>query len=227
MKVVHVPEIDTRCTTLPDALDAVCGGDMMRSVHGPDDLLRYEEWGQDDRRRIEFRVRLGGNGENSLPPEIRDRLLPSSSTDSKSDGRLHVVAHQRLERCRPDTWEVHNRLRFKVLGAELFSVRPTYWLRKDHARGGTVTLGGRVEHRARLPPPFNGVVEAFMADSTKRQLADYARHMLQRGQRLVPGTLSTANGRPPRWVADIMRDWNRACLGSFEVALGDQDDSIE
>jgi hypothetical protein len=51
--------------------------------------------------------------------------------------------------------------------------------------------------------------------------------MLQRGHRLVPGTMKTPDGRMPRWIADIMRDCNRACLLSFALTadIADDDDA--
>lgn len=169
---------------LESGLHAVFGPAMLRRVHGPS--LRGEApFDAMGRRAFKFAVRV-----DSVPPPIRRFFCGSE---------LGVTTRQSVDTSDPDRWTVTNRMKLHFVGAELFKLRPVFWL--ERAPDGVVFLGGRVRHDAVLPPPLNGIAEAFMELNTRRELLHFARCLHEGGvidsvplDGLLPG--SGSGGRP-------------------------------
>ncbi len=156
MKELAVPRVQLGHVPLEHAFKRVFGRDTLQRVHGPS--LRMTDW---DRaagtRKIQFAVEMG-----RIPKEVARFFCGE---------RLRVTTNQTCTRPDANTIVVSNRMRLHFLGAEMFSVRPTFRLSRDDA--GTF-LTGIIEHHARLPPPLNSVVESFMVRSSRRELEKFA-----------------------------------------------------
>jgi hypothetical protein len=162
MKQVVVPR--TRLAGLRDmdgALHAVFGPGMLRKMHGPGTRVGPFEH---DKRVFKFKVSV-----DAVPLPIRRFFCGSE---------LGVTTRQGLERG-ADKYTVTNRLKFHFVGAELFKLRPVFWLERE--RDGGISLGGIVGHTAVLPPPLNGIAENFMRLHTRRELLHFAKCLHEEG----------------------------------------------
>lgn len=138
--------------SLNDAFDLVFGSETFNRVY-PGEETQVAEWNNDE-RDSKFTIDLG-----RIPLEIRMFAC---------ERHMRVNCHQRRER-KTDSIKVHTRFKMHFVGSELFSVRPTFTLSRD-LDDGTINLGVRVEHRARLPIPFNEIVEVFMRSCSRTEL---------------------------------------------------------
>lgn len=146
------------------ALEAVFGVDVLRRVHGPS--LRGEgPFDARGKRAFKFAVDV-----SAVPAPIRRFFCGK---------RMRITTRQTLAKKAPDDWTITNALKMHFLGAELFKIRPQFWLREG--TDGTVSLGGRVQHDARLPPPLCHIAEDFMALHTARELHRFAAHPREAG----------------------------------------------
>lgn len=168
MKQLVLPPIklvDRRdLATLEGALHAVFGPRMLRKVHGAS-LRDAGPFDAEGRRAFRFAVQVG-----SVPRLIRRFFCGSELT---------VSARQTLDRADAAKWVVTNNLKMHFVGAQLFRLRPTFWLQRGE--DGVVTLGGLVRHDAVLPPPLKGVAEGFMARNTQRELLHFASCLHEEG----------------------------------------------
>lgn len=157
MRVVDVPPtVVPGARDLEHALRVVFGPATLRRVHGPDVVVGDFAG---NRRAFDFFVDVG-----AVPAAIRRFFCGT---------RMRVTTRQTLCKKAPAAWTVVNKLKMHFVGAELFGIRPRFVLARDPS-DGAVRLGGRVEHYALLPPPLNGIAEAFMAATTREQLDAYA-----------------------------------------------------
>lgn len=164
MKWVDVPDVNLGTRDMEAALHRVFGLETLRKVHGPD--LKAGEFDAKGRRSFEFTIDV-----SDIPPPVRAFFCKP---------KLLIRTRQQLSKPSPTRWEVSNKLKMHFVGAELFKIRPSFWL---SARDDGVYLGGRVRHDAVLPPPLNGICERFMAlqtwlqlDAFAKVLADPAKH---------------------------------------------------
>lgn len=154
MRAVEVPpRLIAPGRGIRDSFDVVFGAHALQTMHG--DSVRYGEW-NNDKRRVGFAVPV------NLPSEFKRFFCGD---------KLRITTHQeRHWHPDGDRVDVKNRMRMHFVGAELFSVRPSFSL-TQHPDGTHISC--RVEHRARLPPPLNMLAEATMADHTRRELEKF------------------------------------------------------
>lgn len=177
MKLLTLPPVKLagpHATDLDAAMNAVFGPHMLRKVHGPS--LKAGSFDAKGKRAFKFEIRV-----DAVPPPIRRFFCGST---------LGVSTRQTLDK-QPDKWTVTNRMKLHFVGAELFKLRPVFWLERDPEGG--VSLGGRVRHDAVLPPPLNGIAENFMALNTHRELMHFARCLHEEGV-IAPETAESAPG---------------------------------
>lgn len=144
------------------ALDAVFGPAMLRRVHGP--TTRVGSFDAEGTREFQFRVAV-----DAVPLLIRRFFCGTE---------LAVTARQTLRR-EPATCTVTNQLKLHFVGAELFRLRPQFWVQRDADDG--LSLGGVVRHTAVLPPPLSGIAESFMAAHTRRELLHFEQCLREEG----------------------------------------------
>jgi len=136
--------------SIPDAFYKVFSPDTLRKIHGED--MTITDWNEKRERTFRFYVETPG-----IPNEVKQFFCGS---------RLKITTKQSYTH-QPTRVVVKNKVKLHVLGAELVSVRPTFTL--DHfPEEKTTTLSVRIEHRARFPPPLNGIIENFMTETSKR-----------------------------------------------------------
>lgn len=166
MRQLVLPPVRVKRPSLDAAFDAVFGPAMLAQVHGPDtDVGLFEN----NRRRFTFRVDVP-----EVPPAIRRFFCGK---------HLRVTTRQHLG-IGPTRWQVTNRLKMHFVGSEFFKLRPVFWLEQRPAVDGghaEVYLGGAVRHDAVLPPPLNGIAEAFMMAGSEKQLRHFGRCLVQAG----------------------------------------------
>lgn len=171
MKALDVGPIRLTSLSLDDALRGVFGVDTLRHVHGPTTSVSDFV---DDARTFFFRVKV-----DKVPFPIRRFFCGT---------QLGITTRQTLTRS-SQKYTVANKLKLHFVGAEFFSLKPTFWLERD---AGGVSLGGTVRHNAVLPPPLNGLAERFMVLNSRRELLHFAKCLHERG--LLAAELT---GTPP------------------------------
>lgn len=139
--------------TLPEAFDFLFSTEKLKNFHGKNTYI--SPW-KDDKRTIRFQMDV-----DAVPQEVRVFFCGE---------KLRITTTQNVER-EKTRWTVSNRVRLHFVGAELFDVRPTFCLETD--KNDITNLSCKVQHRARLPIPLNGIVERFMASQTLRELNEY------------------------------------------------------
>lgn len=157
MKVLTVPPIRLRLPPgegIEAAFKRVFGPDMLRKVHGPDTAVGDFDKGK---RTFRFTVKV-----DQVPPAIRQFFCGSE---------MGITTRQTLDATKT-RWTITNRLKLHFVGAELFKLRPQFWL--ESAADGSVSLGGRVRHDAVLPPPLDGIAEGFMMINSQKELLHFA-----------------------------------------------------
>lgn len=178
MKMVVLPPVRIAGQRdMGGALHSVFGSHMLSRVHGPSlrgNLPLASTFDADGRRTFSFDVAV-----DSVPPPIRRFFCGD---------KLTVTTRQQLNDRRDDDWTVTNRMKLHFVGAELFKLRPKFWLRRDG--DGVITLGGQVRHDAVLPPPLNGIAEKFMVLNTQRELTRFAECLSEAG--VIDGVPDTA-----------------------------------
>lgn len=164
MRVLVVPPVRVKRDSLPSAFDAVFGPAMLRRVHGPDTQVGLFDKNQ---RRFSFRVAVP-----EVPPQIRRFFC---GTDLKVTTRQHLGISS-------TKWQVTNKMKLHFVGSEFFKLRPVFWLEERAAGDGVeVYLGGSVRHDAVLPPPLNGIAEAFMMASSEKELRHFGQCLAEAG----------------------------------------------
>ena len=166
MRVLVIPPVRIKRGSLDSAFDAVFGAAMLRRMHGADTQVGPFDKNQ---RRFSFRVAVP-----EIPPQIRRFFC---GKDLKVTTRQHLSITS-------TKWEVTNRLKLHFVGSEFFKLRPVFWL--EHRPAGEdqedgVYLGGSVRHDAVLPPPLNGIAEAFMMASSEEELRRFGRCLAEAG----------------------------------------------
>lgn len=160
MRQLVLPPVRVKRASMDSAFDAVFGPAMLRRVHGPS--TRVGDF-KDGKRAFKFRVDV-----SDVPPPIRRFFCGKE---------LGITTTQKLTMT--DTrWDVTNRLKLHFVGAELFSLKPAFYL---EATDGGIFLGGAVRHSAVLPPPLNGVAEAFMMANSERELRHFGACLAEAG----------------------------------------------
>lgn len=174
MKLVEVPPVCLGRIGMDAALDRVFGTDTLRKVHGDD--VKVSPFDSKGKRAFEFKIDV-----TNIPPAVRVFFCKP---------HLLIRTNQTLSKKTPQRWEITNKLKMHFVGAELFKIRPQFWLSEQD---GEVCLGGKVRHDAVLPPPMSGICENFMALNTRMQLTKFAEVL--------------ASADPARhW--DMLRKWN-------------------
>lgn len=166
MRQLVVPSVRIKRATLQGAFEAVFGPGMLRRVHGQH--VRVGPF-LNDARTFTFEVEVSG------VPRILRRFFCGE--------RLVVTTRQDRSILADTKWQVTNRLKLHFVGAELFAMRPVFWLEtRDDDDGGTgVYLGGTVDHSARLPPPLNRIAEAVMMRHSERELRHFGACLAEAG----------------------------------------------
>lgn len=154
MKQLVVPQVKLAVPDLEAALQAVFGPPMLRTVHGP--ATTAGPFDDKGKRAFKFWINV-----DRVPLPIRRFFCGT---------QLAVTTRQSLHRT-PAKYTVTNRMKLHFVGAELFTLKPTFWLQQ--AEDG-VSLGGCVRHSAILPPPLNGIAEDFMMLNSRRELLHFA-----------------------------------------------------
>lgn len=162
MKEIQVPELAMTCQSLDSAFDSVFGPDTLARVHGPS-----------------TRVEPFKNNERTFTFDIDVSSVPRMLRCFFCGPRMRVTTRQTMERSRNDI-RVTNHIKMHVVGAELFRVKPTFWLDRKSSQG-IVVLGGIVQHEASLPPPLRGIAERFMAAHSERELRRFEQVLRERG----------------------------------------------
>ena len=157
MKTVEIPKTSLGAMSLEDAFAMVFGNATLKQVHGPS--LRVTDWNQ-NKRKIQFSIAV-----SNIPREIRRFFCGES---------LRITTRQE-RKVTPAVIEVQNKMRMHFLGAELFRVKPFFYLEHD---GKAAYIRGKVEHAALLPPPINVVAELFMAAHSKKEMESFANVLL-------------------------------------------------
>jgi hypothetical protein len=137
---------------LDEAFDLVFGSETFKRVY-PGDGTEQSEWANDE-RTSKFTIDLG-----RIPMELRMFAC---------DRHLRVDCRQRRER-QVDLVRVDTRFKMHFVGSGLFSVRPTFTLFQG-ADDDKTFMKVHIEHRARLPLPFNQVVEVFMRGCSRNEV---------------------------------------------------------
>lgn len=99
---------------------------------------------------------------NNVPSEIKrficgDTLKITNKQSRQYEGDTHI--------------HVNNKLKMHFVGAEMFSVRPSFSLEHE---GGQTYIRGKIEHRARLPIPLNNICEQFMSMRSQHEIDYFA-----------------------------------------------------
>lgn len=166
MRQLVIPSVRVKRSTMDGALNAVFGSRTLRRVHGTS--LRFmtavEEVSPGSRRKFGFRVDI-----SDVPAPVRKFF----SGDS-----MRVTTTQDVTAPAPGRVEVANRIKLHFVGAELFKLRPTFVL-EETPEG--IFLGGRVRHDAVLPPPLNGIAEAFMMLNSEQELRRFGQALVEAG----------------------------------------------
>lgn len=160
MRQLVLPQIRLRSKSLPHAFESVFGPRMLRRVHGTSLKVGPFENGV---RTFQFRVDVA-----DVPPPIR----PFFSGD-----HLNVTTRQTLEK-QDAKWLVKNKLKMHFVGAELFGMKPTFWI-EETPEG--LFLGGTVRHDAVLPPPLNSIAERFMMVNSEKELRHFGECLAEAG----------------------------------------------
>ena len=163
MKQLVLPTVPVRHTCLKSAKEAVFGPDMLRRVHGPS-LQFFTEEQLADKRTFRFSVDVA-----DVPAPIRKFFCGSS---------LRVTTTQAVRETALKV-SVSNKLKLHFVGAELFKMRPSFWL--EQSPDGTIMLGGKVRHDAVLPPPLNGIAESFMMQNSAHTLMQFGKCLAEAG----------------------------------------------
>ena len=170
MKVLE----STECigdVSLETAFGIVFGEETFKRVY-PGEESEQSGWSNDE-RTSRFTIDLG-----RIPVELR---MFACDRHMRVDCKQHRDRHS-------DVICVHTRFKMHFVGSELFSIRPTFTLIRDTTESNTF-LKVRVEHRARLPLPFNEIVEAFMRGCSRKEL--------ERNWRIIQARLKeTSDGEP-------------------------------
>lgn len=163
MKELVIPPTPLTKATMAEAFEAVFGVPMLRRVHGPDTAVTsFDAKGS---RQFTFQVPV-----DNVPGPIRRFFCGS---------RLAVTTRQRLAKKTADAWHVANRIKLHFVGAELFYLKPLFWL--ERGNDGVVRLGGRVRHSAILPPPLNSIAESFMMLNSEKELRHFGECLVEAG----------------------------------------------
>lgn len=163
MKLVEVPHVGLGTPVLGAALQKVFGIETLRRVHG--DSVKVKDFDSRGQRQFTFTVDVG--------------CIPSAVRAFFCKRQLRIRTTQTLSKDSETCWKVSNKLKMHFLGAELFRIRPVFWL---EVKNGETYLGGRVQHDAMLPPPLNGICENFMAVQSATQLAKFAEVLADKSQ---------------------------------------------
>ena len=158
MKLLTIPPPRLKHANMEGAFDAVFGPDMVRRVHGSSTRVGSFHNGK---RAFSFKVDV-----SNIPPPIRRFFCGKE---------LAITTRQTLEK-EAQVWNVKNKLKLHFVGAELFKLKPEFWL--SNTSDG-IFLGGTVQHNAMLPPPLNGIAESFMMLNSERELVHFANCLQQ------------------------------------------------
>ena len=155
MKEVLLPKTCLGRIHLHDAFEFVFGEQTLKIIHG--DTWRVNPWKDNNTRTLQFRIQM-----NNVPSEIKrficgDTLKITNKQSRQYEGDTHI--------------HVNNKLRMHFVGAEMFSVRPSFSLEHE---GGQTYIRGKIEHRARLPIPLNNICEQFMSMRSQHEIDYFA-----------------------------------------------------
>ena len=161
MKEVLLPKTCLGRVPLHDAFEFVFGEETLKIIHG--DTLKVKPWNDRNTRTVQFRIQM-----NNVPREIKrficgDTLKITNKQTRQYEGDTHI--------------HVNNKLKMHFVGAEMFSVRPSFSLEHE---GGKTYIQGKIEHRARLPIPLNNICEQFMTMRSQNEIAYFATVLRQR-----------------------------------------------
>jgi len=136
---------------LIDFFDNVFGEKTLRFVHG--DTVKVQPW-DDNKRTVKFALAV-----NAIPNELKKIFCGDS---------LRITSFQKRTLLNPEKEIIlHQKIRMHFLFAELFSVRPTFTLKKTDTG---IFFSSRIEHKARLPIPLNMISEEFMKKNSEQQV---------------------------------------------------------
>lgn len=140
---------------LDNAFELIFGTDMMKELYGKD--VDVGPWKCIDEskksRKIKGAVKMHG-----APKEILKVL---------GGNTLRATTAQTIK-TNVDEIHVDHNVKMHFLGAELVRVKPTFVLKKEENRS---IFAANVKLDAFFPPPLNFVIEGFMANFAKNQVA--------------------------------------------------------
>lgn len=158
MRVIEIPKTlispSSTETPLEKTFESVFCKETLVRIHGPS--VKVSNW-RGNSRKVSFAVPV-----TNIPKEIRRFFCGD---------KLRVTANQTKEAADAGI-RVTNRLRLHFFGAELFKIRAIFNLTQEAC--GTY-IHGHVEHWAYLPPPAKAVAEAFMVNSSQREMDNLSK----------------------------------------------------
>lgn len=152
-----IPDLDLGDRSLDAALDLVFGGGTLASVHGAS-LTGTLEF-VNGTRQFSFDVDVTG------VPSVVMKLFCGGPT-------MRVTTLQTMVSRGADEWQITNKIKLHVIGAELLAIEPVFWLHRD-AEHCKTTMGGGVKHAARLPPPLRWLAVKCMAAHSTSELEKF------------------------------------------------------
>lgn len=130
--------------------------EILKDVYGDDIIIHFWNKKGKNERKIELTMDL-----QELSPELRNIFCGD---------KLRVVTYQRIIEHSDYVYEVHHRVKLKILGAEFIKVRPHFILKRND---GKTTFSAKVEVHAIFPHPLNTIIEKYIIDSAREELKRY------------------------------------------------------
>jgi hypothetical protein len=167
---------------LSHAAAVAYGEELLREMHGSS--VRVGPWTRGCRK---IQVDMAADVV-PLPKEIKRFVCGSDKIRSTVD--------QQILRDSAESHLVRSTVKPHVVGAELFQIRSVFELQQSKPEE-PVTFAASVEAHAILPPPLNGIVEAFMIEHARYDLESFASRL---SERLGSPSRPPVDTRPDIWT---------------------------
>jgi len=155
MKESKIENIEIKSIDINNAFDNVFNQDTLYKLHGIEQI-KISAW-QNNQRIVKFRTKI-----DNIPLEVRRFFC----------GKELKVTNRQIITESTDTYiNIRNKIRMHFLGAEIFHVKPYFYLQKIKDK---IYFSARIENHAILPPPLNSIAENFMAAKSQKELESFA-----------------------------------------------------